>query len=366
MFRLTGGALANALTQLDGEAHTGAQHGAYQLTSEFLALTLDPFVQGRSFAAGAPDTPLGFAANERTTLPSELALAYAAIGKTPAQPGFNQRWSSWTSAYGGSSTTSGNAAVGSNNVTAKTYGFATGLDYRLTPTTLVGFTLAGAGTNWGVANVLGTGRSDALQAGIYGTSWFGPAYVGGSLAFTNHWFTANRTALADQLSASFVGQSYGARLETGYRLHAWPAVAVTPYGAVQFEDLHTPAYGERDLSGGGFGLSYAARTATDIRTEMGARFDAPTHLFGQPLTFYGRLAWAHDFASTPALSAAFQALPGSAFVVNGAANPRDTALTTAGAQFALTPHLSLIAKFDGTFAGNSQTYAGSGTLHYAW
>ena len=64
---------------------------------------------------------------------------------------------------------------------------------------------------------LGTGRSDAFQAGVYGTTYFGPAYIGAALAFTNNWFTTNRTALGDQLTANFQGQSYGVRLEGGYR-----------------------------------------------------------------------------------------------------------------------------------------------------
>ena len=50
--------------------------------------------------------------------------------------------------------------------------------------------------------------------------------------------------------------------------------------------------------------------ATDVRTELGARFDDPTLVYGKPLILFGRLAWAHDFVSNPALSAAFQALPG--------------------------------------------------------
>jgi hypothetical protein len=33
-----------------------------------------------------------------------------------------------------------------------------------------------------------------------------------------------------------------------------------------------PSYSETDLSGGGFGLSYDAATATDARSETGARF----------------------------------------------------------------------------------------------
>ncbi len=39
---------------------------------------------------------------------------------------------------------------------------------------VVGFALAGGGTNWGLADALGSGRSDAFQVGGYGITWFGP------------------------------------------------------------------------------------------------------------------------------------------------------------------------------------------------
>jgi outer membrane autotransporter protein len=236
----------------------------------------------------------------------------------------------------------------------------------VSPYTVVGFALAGAGTNWGLANTPGSGRSDAMQIGGYGITWFGPAYLAGALSFTNHWFTTGRAALGDQLAANFVGQSYGARLEGGYRYPVLPAFAVTPYGAVQYQDFNTPTYSESDASGGGFGLSYAAMNATDVRSELGARLDDLTLLYGKPLILFGRLAWAHDFVSNPSLSAAFEALPGGSFTVNGAPIPHDSVLTTAGTQLFLTPQWTLLAKFDGEFAKGSQTYAGTGTLRYTW
>ena len=168
------------------------------------------------------------------------------------------------------------------------------------------------------------------------------------------------------MTASFLGQGYGARLEGGYRYAVLPAFGVTPYGAVQFQDFHTPAYSETGTTAGGFGHSYNAMNATDVRTEIGARFDDPAVVYDKPLILYGRIAWAHDFVSNPALNAAFQALPGGAFTVNGAPIPRDSALTTAGAQLFLTPRWTLIGKFDGEFAPGSQTYAGTGTLRYSW
>jgi outer membrane autotransporter protein len=217
-----------------------------------------------------------------------------------------------------------------------------------------------------LANALGGGRSDAFQAGAYGISWFGPAYIAGALAFTNHWFTTGRSALGYQLTANFIGQSYGTRLEGGYRYFVLPALGVTPYGAVQAQAFHTPAYSETDVSGGGFGLSYAAMNATDVRTDFGVRFDDPTLLYGRPLILFGRVAWAHDFVNNPALSAVFQTLPGGSFTVNGAPIPHDSALTSVGAQLFLMPNWSLLAKFDGEFGNGSQTYAGTGTVRYTW
>ena len=90
-------------------------------------------------------------------------------------------------------------------------------------------------------------------------------------------------------------------------------------------------------------------------------------LFGaMPLVLRARAAWAHDWADNPALGAVFQALPGAAFTVNGAAVPRNSALASAAADLHLSQNWTLIAKFDGEFAAGSQTYSGTGTLRYAW
>ncbi len=367
LFNLTGPALAVPLTQLDGEAATGAERAVFQLTNEFLELMLDPFVNGRGDSSGSAGAPaLGFAPDQQASQTPDVALAFASVlTKAPPQDP-EQRWTAWGAAYAGGYSASGNASAGSNNVAANTYGFTGGMDYRVTPHAIAGFALAGAGTNWGLANALGTGRSDALQAGAYGITWLGPAYMAGALSFSNHWFTTNRSALGDAMTANFVGQGYGARLEGGYRYAVIPRVGVSPYGAVQFQDFHTPAYSETDATGGGFGLSYNAMNATDVRTELGSRFDSSTLLYGKPLVLYGRVAWAHDFVGNPSLSAGFQTLSGGTFTVNGAPIPRDSALTTAGARLFLTPRWTLVAKFDGEFANGSQTYAGSGTLRYAW
>jgi uncharacterized protein with beta-barrel porin domain len=368
VFGLTGGNLGNALSQLSGEAATGAQQAGFQLTNQFLSLMLDPFVDGRGGVAGTSGPALAFAP-EREALPDDIALAYSAVLKAPKAPqaaSFAQRWSAWGGGFGGSNRTSGDPAIiGSHDLSARTAGFAGGLDYRLTPDTVVGFALAGGGTNWSLAQGLGGGKSDAFQAGAYGATRWGAAYLAASLAFTNHWMSTDRFAFAgDHLTARFNAQSLGARLESGYRF-ATAFGGLAPYAAIQAQSFRTPSYSETDVTR--FALGYADRTATDIRSELGTRFDRLLALNPNAvLALRARLAWAHDWVSDPSLSAVFLTLPGASFIVNGATPARDSALASAGIELRLANGVSLLGKFDGEFAGHSSTYAGTGTMRYAW
>ena len=172
-------------------------------------------------------------------------------------------------------------------------------------------------------------------------------------------------AFGDHLTADFKAQSFGGRVETGYRFGV-PVVGVTPYAAVQAQSFRTPGYSEVDASGGGFGLSYNSRTGTDTRSELGSRFDHVAAFDRNAvLTLRGRLAWAHDWER----SRARRRLPGApwhGFIVNGATPAKNSALASAGAELRLVNGVTLLAKFDGEFARGSQTYAGTGTIRYSW
>ena len=103
-------------------------------------------------------------------------------------------------------------------------------------------------------------------------------------------------------------------------------------------------------AGGGFGLGFAGRTATDTRSELGARFDNQMLLYpGAVLALRARLAWAHDWVTDPVLGAVFQTLPGAGFIVNGATPAQNSALVSAGAELRLANGVSLLGKFDGEF-----------------
>ncbi len=373
IFGLTGPNLGIALTLLSGEAATGGQQGAFELMDSFLDVLINPYQSsfgGPQDAFTARFQQPFFAPERAEAFPPEIANAYAKALKAPPKPppAFEQRWSAWGSAYGGYNKTSGDpAVVGSHDLTARAGGFAGGLDYHFTRDTVVGFALAGGGTNWGLAQGLGGGRSDAFQAGVYGATRSGPAYLAAAFGFTNHWMSTDRVAaFGDHLTASFQAQSLGGRVEGGYRF-ATPAGGITPYAAVQAQNFRTPTYAETDVTGGGFGLAFNARSASDTRSELGARFDHavaldPTKL----LTLRGRLAWAHDWVSDPTLAAVFQTLPGASFIVNGATPAKDSALASAGAELRLAGGVTLLGKLDGEFASHAQTYAGTGTVRYTW
>ncbi|HTZ01682.1 MAG TPA: autotransporter domain-containing protein [Xanthobacteraceae bacterium] len=365
IFGLSGGNLNTALAQLSGEANTGGENASFEMMSDFLGVMIDPTAGGRGGAPGTAGN--AFAAEQSDALPPDIASAYASVLRHPAPAApFEQRWTAWGQGFGGYNKTDGNAAAGTNTVTATASGFAGGLDYHFTPDSYAGFAVAGSAGNWGLAQNLGNGRSDSMQIGLYGTQYFGAAYVAGAVGLANDWMKTSRTApLGDQLSASFNAQSYGGRLEAGYR-YGLAMLGVTPYAAVQTQLFHAPAYSETDLTGGGLGLTYASTNATDTRSELGARFDSVQVFNQMPLVWRARLAWAHDWVSNPSLTATFETLPGANFVVNGAGMPADSALTALGAELYVTPHLSLEAKFDGSFAKTAETYAGSGTVRYRW
>ena len=367
VFGLTGPALANALTQLDGEASVDAQAAAFKSMDQFLTLMLDPSVDGRGGSPGGSSAS-AFAPDRPASFPPDIAMAYNSVLKAPPpRAAFDERWTAWGAAYGGSSTFNGNPAIGSTDFTARTYGFAAGMDRHVTPDTVAGFALAGGGTNWGLAQGLGNGRSDAFQAGVYATRYFGPAYVAGG---------------------SRLRQSLD--VDQPHRIRRRPVER-----ELQCAELRRPRRGglPLDVAGGDRGdalrrvagarLSHAAlqRNRSDrrrlravLQRHVGRRYAQrawravrhATTVYDMALKLRARLAWAHDWVNGPALQAVFQTLPGANFIVNGAGLPHDSALTTAGAELRVTPAVSLLAKFDGEFAKGSQTYAGTGTLRYVW
>jgi Autotransporter beta-domain len=232
ILRLTGGNLANALSRLDGEVATDAQKGAFGFLDQFLELMLDPFVDGRS--AGTPGMH-AFAPEREASLPDNVALAYARALKAPAlvlkaAPPPTFRWSVWGAGFGGYNQTNGDPVAGSTNVITRDYGFAGGVDYHFSPDTAAGFALAGGGTNWGLAQGLGSGRSDTLSAGLYGTTHFGPAYVAGASPSrtTGPPPTAPRSATSSPRASTARASGRGSRPANATACRSIPPISASP------------------------------------------------------------------------------------------------------------------------------------------
>jgi autotransporter-associated beta strand protein len=373
------GNIPQNLTQAAGETATGSQQTTFDAMNLFMSALTDPFIAGRgdpvSSSSRAPpfaeedDSANAYAQKDKQRTRSERD-AYAAIyRKAPIAEPFAQRWSVWAAGFGGSQTTDGNAIVGSNTVTSRIAGGAVGADYRFSPYTLAGFALAGGGTNFSIANGLGSGRSDLFQAGAFVRHTVGPAYISAALAYGWQDVTTDRIvtiAGLDRLQARFNANAYSGRVEGGYR-YVTPWMGITPYAAGQFTTFDLPAYAEQALSGTNtFALAYGSKSVTDPRSELGIRTDRSFAMQNAILTFRTRFAWAHDFNTDRNIATTFQALPGASFVVNGAAQAHDSALTTASVEMKWINGWSAAATFEGEFSDVTRSYAGKGVVRYAW
>jgi uncharacterized protein with beta-barrel porin domain len=366
------------LTQVSGEAATGSQQTTFDAMTQFMGVMTDPFSAGRDGnAPGAPafaeegDAFNAYAATGRKRTGSERD-AYGMITKAvPRAPTFESRWNVWAAGFGGSQATDGNAVAGSNTSTSRIGGVAVGADYWLSPQTIAGFSLAGGGTNFSIANG-GSGRTDLFQAGAFVRHTVGSAYISAAAAYGWQDITTDRTvniAGIDQLHAHFNANAYSGRIEGGNRyVMPWiGGIGLTPYAAAQVTAFDLPAYAESVISGANtFALAYGARTVTATRSELGLRSDKSFVVNDAILTLRGRAAWAHDYSTDRVASATFQSLPGASFVVNGAAQAHDAALTTASAEMKFVSGISLAATFEGEFSEVTRSYAGKGVVRYAW
>jgi autotransporter-associated beta strand protein len=367
------------LTQASGELATRSQQTSFDAMNLFLGVLTDPFVAGRGPTPGgagvpsfADDDDIARAYAGRKPRTASERDAYAAIyRKAPLAQLYEARWSVWAAGFGGTQSTDGNGTLGSNTATSRVAETAVGADYWFSPYTVAGFALAGGGTSFSVTNS-GTGRSDLFQAGAFVRHDVGPAYVTGALAYGWQDITTDRTvtiAGVDHLQARFNANTWSGRLEGGYRFVVpWTGgVGLTPYASGQFTTFDLPAYAEQVLSGANaFALSYASKSVTATRSELGLRADKSFALNDAILTLRGRAAWAHDFNPDRNIAATFQALPGASFVVNGAAQARDAGLASASAEVKFANGFAFAATFEGQFSDVAASYAGRGIVRYAW
>jgi autotransporter-associated beta strand protein len=339
-----------SVTQVSGETAVGTQQATFDAMNQFMGVLLDPTLGVRG---GQPKDAM--AAMPRKAAPLSVEA-------------FDSRWGVWAAGFGGSQSTSGDAVLGSNKTTSNVFGSAVGVDYRFSPDTVAGFALAGGGTHFNVANG-GSGNSDLFQAGAYVKHSEGAAFIAGALAYGWQDVTTNRNVSVfgiDSLRGNFKTNAISGRLEGGYKV-ATQFGDITPYAAGQFTNYRLPSYMEQVAFGAGtFALNYAGKDVTASRTELGARTEKSFAQADSLVTLRGRLAWAHDFNTDRNVQATFQALPGSAFVVNGAAPAADTALASVAAETLWHSGWSASVTADAQLSDTTHSYSGKGVVRYNW
>jgi outer membrane autotransporter protein len=339
--------------------------------NSFLSLTLNQLGEdGVDSTASAPESPLDAPVSAYASLKS-VPVFYKADPAVAADP---RRWGVWAASYGGQGTTAGTFSAGTHDRSAQTFGVISGLDYRVTPDTRVGFALAGGGTNFGLADGLGGGRSDMFQAALSGRTDFDAAYAAAMLAYGWHDVSTARDVGTDHLKAEFSGHNIAGRTEIGYRF-ALPGVLglpgagwISPYAAGQAQAFYLPSYTEGGGPGSSvFALEYGARTTTTTRTELGTRIDRVIPMDnGASLELRARAAWVHDTWSNPSVLAMFRSLPGPSFVVIGTKPVPDSLLIATGAELRIANGFSVATSFETEVAERSHSYIGKAGLRYTW
>ncbi|MGE0501822.1 MAG: autotransporter domain-containing protein [Rhizobiaceae bacterium] len=381
------GLLPGQINQLTGEVATGAMGAGMDATSQFLNLIGDAGSGGAGGAGGSAGDPLEYTAQAAALadmarwktgpLSSLKALAALsgeaedaaakaadalAMGSSHAvDNAFATRWHLWGSAYGGGEKVEGNATVvGSADLSARTWGLASGIT-RNFDGRRVGLALGGAGTSFSLAGGLGSGNATSFNAGLHGTGYFGDGYVTAALAYGYHATRTSRAVPGDTLSARFGAQTFGGRLEAGYRLNLG-GVALTPFAAAEATAYRLPAYTETSALGGPLALAYASQTETAIRTELGAR---TAIALGSNARLTGRAAWVWNADSARTVTAAFTALPGTSFTINGAQPARHAALLEAGVEAAFG---NITAKLTATgeFSRNVTSFGAQAKVGFRW
>lgn len=360
---LTPAELAAALAELSGEVGTAVSPSGIQSMNAFMDVTLGGRSGPRMTVAPPEPAPstvsvLGYGPGALPAYDRTISISRAVLPQ--------RTWGMWVAGFGDRSVTYGNAALGTHTRTSDLLGGALGIDFYPDPDTIIGIAAGVSGTRFGLSDDFGSGTVTTYHAGVHARREFDAAYLTGALAYGFSNVSTDRTvtiAGTDRFTANFGAHSVGGHIEAGYRL-GW----ITPFAALRGQYYWTPAYSERTVAGAStFALDYAARTATSLRSELGAQVEW-SDTFNEDTTLVLRLrgAWAHEFGSNSAVTASFRTVPGSSFTVAGATPNRDSLLVSAGAEVRLRDGFYFAGSLNGRFAGNAHAYGGAIKLGYTW
>jgi outer membrane autotransporter protein len=240
----------------------------------------------------------------------------------------------------------------------------------------VGITVGG-GEAW--AQVPGRSSSandNFVDIGAYGTLRRGPAYASAVLSYGHFQTNEHRdlvgASLAQQTSArgSYDSNMLGGRLEAGWRQSLGDAgVAVTPFAAVELDEVWQNAFTETDQSASaptGLALHVDDARYHSLPTFLGAQLDGQIPLGALVLASSLRASWVHEFSTARDMTAVFVSAPGVPFGIMGTPATGDSALIETQFSLPVASNAALFAGFIGEFGDHQRAYGATGGFRLTW
>ncbi len=350
-------ALGQTYDSLSGEGTSAAQQAVFNSRGQFF------------------DVVLSQAALLLDSGPTQYALAAAA----PIAPPAMAAWRVWAAGFGSGGNLGGLATnPGSAKATFSNGGGAAGIDYRVNPNILVGFTAGGAEASFDVSDRRTRGSASGVNLGLYGMATLGSGvYVQGVLSYGYYSNDIHRDLVGANIGptenarGSFGSNLFGGRFEAGWK-NTFSQVNLTPFASIQFDALSQDSYSEFTVVNGtglpnAMGLHYSSRSVTSVPLSLGLQVDGSFAVGnGTTITPSARISWVHEFEPIRAINAAFLAAPGFPFSVRGAAAAEDAARVDVGMAVRFSPRFSLYGSFVGIFSGAGTAVGGLGGIKYSF
>ncbi len=242
---------------------------------------------------------------------------------------------------------SGSASFGDTDTQGGTEDFTTGsatagVDYRITPTIVVGIAGTYSQTR---TDVSFGGDSEGFTAGgsLYGTwyrnNWYTDAYAGFAATSTDIRRVTPIGATSLEATADTQGTVLTGGVRVGRNYEAGNFV-VGPFAAIDYVRNRTDAYTE--TGAGAFSLAVPETTATSLQSTLGAQAAITFSIGGSDIAPYAKAAWVHEFHDdAPVTTVAFTGAPTTTFQSVGRSTEANWAQIGGGISARMDNHLLL-------------------------
>lgn len=357
-----GSAMGAALDRIS--TSSSAQAGLFQTDVLSIIDTLPTVQQGRAIkqlastqnvpssqmSAAAAAAVLGAVEQHQQT-----AMAYSPDTGVATGSASHDR-ALWGQVLGGGARRGGTADA--DGYTLGSFGLATGLDHRFTPSAMGGAALSWVRT-WSQGRGDSTGSSsilDSYQLTFYGTYRIDRAFIDGQLGVGWNEFDQKRAIpfLGTTAAAQYSGQQYLAKATLGYDVPVAGNVTVTPLASLRWLRSVTDSYDE--TRAGAANLSVDRRGVNSLSQDLGGKvtWSLPTD-FGT-LRPEVRLAWVHDYTHGPIATSGL--IGGESFAVSVPRSSANGARIGLAASLSGNDSVSFRFDYEGELRARYQSHTG--------